>query len=67
MKVEAVFLGGPYSGQAYRIPQAEYKSEFGYQLAHYLVNIWDGREVHCYLTERSDATHFWYLRYQDSF
>lgn len=67
MKVEAMFLGGPYSGQTYRIPQAERPHRFGYRHAHYLVNVWDGKAVHCYLTGQSRTTGFWYLRYQDSF
>lgn len=58
-----MMLGGPYSGQEVKAPLPRFTRE--YQSIPYLVNVWSGSEIHCYLTTEYPTG--WYLVYQESF
>jgi hypothetical protein len=59
-----MMLGGPYSGQNIKAPLPRWTRD--YQRIPYLVNVWSGKEVHCYRTERAPSG-TWYLFYRESF
>jgi hypothetical protein len=62
--VKLTFLGGPYSGQSVSVRPFRYAD--GYKRVPFLVNVWTGRELHCYRTERTPSG-VWYLFYRETF
>lgn len=62
--MKLTMLGGPYSGQSAKVPPLRYAD--GYEPIPFLVNVWTGRELHCYRTERAPSG-TWYLFYRESF
>lgn len=58
-----IMLGGPYTGQEVKAPFPRWTRD--YRPIPYLMNVWSGSELHCYLTVRYPTS--WYLVYQESF
>jgi hypothetical protein len=65
------FVGGPYAGQTVELPLPEYRRDHeGRYLGPvpYLVNVWSGSALHCYLTvPNGDWSVNWRLEYQEEF
>lgn len=58
-----IMLGGPYSGQEVKVRPLRWTRD--YHPVPYLVNVWSGSKLHCYLTV--EYPNAWYLVYQESF
>jgi hypothetical protein len=61
---------GPYSGQTIRAPAPVFRRDDDgcYRgPVPYLVNVWSGEKLHCYLTVQNSHCSEWRLVYQDSF
>ena len=61
--MKLTLLGGPYSGQDVKVSPFRYA---GWRPVPFLVNIWSGRELHCYRTERAPSG-TWYLFHRETF
>jgi len=60
--MKLTMLGGPYSGQRVKVRPFRYH---GGQVP-FLVNVWTGKVIHCYRTERAPSG-TWYLFYRETF
>lgn len=63
------FVGGPHAGQTVVVPRLRYDWSGPYIQGPipYLVNVWDGDAVHCYLTvPNSREGYSWHLKYQET-
>lgn len=68
MKVTMRCVGGPYAGQTLTVPRPRYAwNPYAVGPIPYLVNIFDGRHLHCYLTVPSKYGQGWHLKYQEKF
>lgn len=70
-KVTMRCVGGPYAGQTLTVPPPRYiwypAPRHVVGPVPYLVNIFDGRNLHCYLTVRNGSGGAWRLLHQDTF
>lgn len=70
MRVTMRCVGGPYAGQTVTAPRPRYRrdDEGRYRgPIPYLVNIWSGSAMHCYLTVSNGDYRGWRLQYQEEF
>lgn len=65
------FVGGPYAGRTVTLPVPGFRWDgkgCHWRRAPYLVNVWDGQALHCYLTvQNHERSYNWRLVYQEAF
>ena len=70
-KVSMRCVGGPFAGQTLDLPAPRYISypspRYTVGPVPYLVNIWTGGRLCCYLTVQMKFSGSWYLGYQEEF